>query len=151
MRPSGWWRPARRPEPRRWPCSPTSPSPDEVASLFEAAGRLGRVAALVNNAGIADQKLRVDQLTPERLLRMTAVNVVGPFLCAGEAVRRMSSLHGGLGGAIVNISSIAARLGRLGRVGRLRRHEGRHRHDDARAWPGRSAPRASGSTPCGRG
>jgi len=89
-------------------------APDEVASLFEAAGRLGRVAALVNNAGIADQKLRVDQLTPERLLRMTAVNVVGPFLCAGEAVRRMSSLHGGHGGVIVNISSIAARLGGSG-------------------------------------
>jgi NAD(P)-dependent dehydrogenase (short-subunit alcohol dehydrogenase family) len=85
--------------------------PDEVAALFEAAARLGRVAALVNNAGIADQKQRVDELSPERLRRMTAVNFVGPFLCAGEAVRRMSSLHGGQGGAIVNVSSIAARLG----------------------------------------
>jgi NAD(P)-dependent dehydrogenase (short-subunit alcohol dehydrogenase family) len=86
-------------------------SPDDVAALFRAADGLGRVAALVNNAGIADRQARVDQMSPERILRMTAVNVVGPFLCAGEAVRRMSSLHGGLGGAIVNVSSAAARLG----------------------------------------
>jgi NAD(P)-dependent dehydrogenase (short-subunit alcohol dehydrogenase family) len=89
-------------------------APDEVAALFERADRLGRVAALVNNAGIADEKCRVDELSVERLLRMTAVNVVGPFLCAGEAVRRMSSRHGGQGGAIVNVSSIAARLGGAG-------------------------------------
>lgn len=86
-------------------------SPDDVAHLFQAADRLGRVAALVNNAGIADRKQRVDEMSPERIVRMTAVNLVGPFLCAGEAVRRMSSLHGGAGGAIVNVSSIAARLG----------------------------------------
>ena len=86
-------------------------SADDVANLFQAADRLGRVAALVNNAGIADQKQRVDEMSPERIVRMTAVNLVGPFLCAGEAVRRMSSLHGGAGGAIVNVSSIAARLG----------------------------------------
>ncbi|MDQ1500882.1 MAG: hypothetical protein QOI86_4222, partial [Actinomycetota bacterium] len=61
-------------------------SPDDVAALFQAADRLGRVAALVNNAGIADHPLRVDELPPERILRMTAVNLVGPFLCAGEAV-----------------------------------------------------------------
>ncbi len=86
-------------------------SPDDVAALFQAADGLGRLTALVNNAGIADHQLRVDQMPPERIVRMTAVNVVGPFLCAGEAVRRMSSLHGGLGGAIVNVSSAAARLG----------------------------------------
>src|SRR2546421_8929 len=85
-------------------------SPDDVAALFRAADGLGRLGALVNNAGTADRQLRVDQMPPERILRMTAVNVAGPFLCAGEAVRRMSSLHGGEGGAIVNISSAAARL-----------------------------------------
>lgn len=86
-------------------------SADDVAALFQRADRLGRVAALVNNAGIADRKQRVDEFSPERIVRMAAVNVVGPFLCAGEAVRRMSSRHGGSGGAIVNVSSIAARLG----------------------------------------
>src|SRR5438094_223287 len=85
--------------------------PDDVAALFRAADGLGPLGALVNNAGIADHRLRVDQMPPERILRMTAVNVVGPFLCAGEAVRRMSSRHGGPGGAIVNVSSAAARLG----------------------------------------
>jgi NAD(P)-dependent dehydrogenase (short-subunit alcohol dehydrogenase family) len=86
-------------------------SPTDVTALFQAADGLGHLGALVNNAGIADRQLRVDQMPPERILRMTAVNVVGPFLCAGEAVRRMSSLHGGLGGVIVNVSSAAARLG----------------------------------------
>ena len=86
-------------------------APDDVAALFRAADGLGPLGALVNNAGIADHQLRVDQMPPERILRMTAVNVVGPFLCAGEAVRRMSSRHGGPGGAIVNVSSAAARLG----------------------------------------
>jgi NAD(P)-dependent dehydrogenase (short-subunit alcohol dehydrogenase family) len=86
-------------------------SPADVSALFVAADGLGRLGALVNNAGIAGDQLRVDQLGPERIMRMTAVNVVGPFLCAGEAVRRMSSLHGGLGGTIVNVSSAAARLG----------------------------------------
>jgi NAD(P)-dependent dehydrogenase (short-subunit alcohol dehydrogenase family) len=88
--------------------------PEAIAGLFRAADELGRLGALVNNAGIADRRIRVDELTPERLGRMTAVNVSGPFLCAGEAVRRMSSRHGGEGGAIVNISSAAARLGAPG-------------------------------------
>jgi NAD(P)-dependent dehydrogenase (short-subunit alcohol dehydrogenase family) len=86
-------------------------SPESVRALFEAADRLGRLAALVNNAGIAGEKQRVDEFSPERISRMAAVNIVGPFLCAGEAVRRMSSRHGGRGGAVVNVSSIAARLG----------------------------------------
>jgi len=83
-------------------------------SAPEAAKRLGRLGALVNNAGIAGDQLRVDQMGSDRILRMAAVNIVGPFLCAGEAVRRMSSLHGGQGGAIVNVSSAAARLGGSG-------------------------------------
>jgi len=87
---------------------------ESIAGLFRTADELGRLGALVNNAGIADRRIRVDELTPERLARMTAVNVAGPFLCAGEAVRRMSSRHGGEGGAIVNISSAAARLGAPG-------------------------------------
>lgn len=87
---------------------------EAIAALFRAADELGRLGVLVNNAGIADRRIRVDELTPERLQRMTAVNVSGPFLCAGEAVRRMSSRHGGEGGAIVNISSAAARLGAPG-------------------------------------
>jgi NAD(P)-dependent dehydrogenase (short-subunit alcohol dehydrogenase family) len=86
-------------------------SADDVAALFRAADDLGRLGALVNNAGVADRLMRVDEMPAERVLRMTAVNVVGPFLCAGEAVRRMSSRHGGQGGAIVNVSSAASRLG----------------------------------------
>ncbi|HVW33566.1 MAG TPA: SDR family oxidoreductase [Acidimicrobiia bacterium] len=85
--------------------------PEAVAALFQAADGLGRLAALVNNAGIADRQARVDEMPPGRITRMAAVNIVGPFLCAGEAVRRMSSRHGGAGGAIVNVSSAAARLG----------------------------------------
>src|SRR5581483_4435568 len=87
---------------------------EAVAGLFRAADELGRLGVLVNNAGIADRRIRVDELTPDRLQRMTAVNVGGPFLCAGEAVRRMSSRHGGGGGSIVNVSSAAARLGAPG-------------------------------------
>jgi NAD(P)-dependent dehydrogenase (short-subunit alcohol dehydrogenase family) len=83
----------------------------DVRGLFAAADRLGPLGALVNNAGIADRQLRVDEMSPQRIARMAAVNVVGPFLCAGEAVRRMSSRYGGTGGAIVNVSSAAARLG----------------------------------------
>jgi NAD(P)-dependent dehydrogenase (short-subunit alcohol dehydrogenase family) len=86
-------------------------TPDDVAALFRAADELGPLGALVNNAGVADRQLRVDEMPPERIVRMATINVVGPFLCAGEALRRMSSLHGGAGGAIVNVSSAAARLG----------------------------------------
>jgi NAD(P)-dependent dehydrogenase (short-subunit alcohol dehydrogenase family) len=86
----------------------------DVAGLFRAADSMGPLGALVNNAGIADRKARVDEMTIKRLQRMTAVNVIGPFLCAGEAVRRMSHRHGGAGGAIVNVSSAAARLGGSG-------------------------------------
>jgi NAD(P)-dependent dehydrogenase (short-subunit alcohol dehydrogenase family) len=89
-------------------------SSDAVAAFFAAADRLGPLRALVNNAGIVDQRSRVDEMTAQRLHRMFTVNAVGPFLCAGEAVRRMSTRYGGTGGSIVNVSSAATRIGSPG-------------------------------------
>ena len=84
----------------------------DVVRLFEEVDRqLGNLTALVNNAGILDRRARVEDLTAERINRILAVNVTGCFLCAREAIRRMSTRHGGAGGAIVNVSSAAARLG----------------------------------------
>lgn len=87
---------------------------DVVRMFHEADSRLGRLTALVNNAGIVEPQTRLEIMTAERISRMFAVNVVGSMLCAREAVRRMSTRHGGSGGAIVNVSSIAARLGSPG-------------------------------------
>ncbi|MBC9906593.1 SDR family oxidoreductase [Achromobacter xylosoxidans] len=85
---------------------------DQVLRMYgELDRQLGRIDALVNNAGILEQQMRVDQMSAERLLRVLSTNVIGAFLCAREAVRRMSTRHGGQGGAIVNVSSAAARLG----------------------------------------
>jgi NAD(P)-dependent dehydrogenase (short-subunit alcohol dehydrogenase family) len=89
-------------------------TPEAVTRLFDAAAGLGSVTALVNNAGIVDRRARVDELNAERLERMFRVNLVGPFLCAGEAVRRMSTARGGPGGVIVNVSSVASRIGSPG-------------------------------------
>ncbi|WP_375456962.1 SDR family oxidoreductase [uncultured Methylobacterium sp.] len=86
----------------------------DVVALFAAADRLGTVTALVNNAGVVDLPAPVSEMSAARLRRMMATNVVGSFLCAREAVRRMSTRTGGRGGAIVNLSSIAARLGGAG-------------------------------------
>jgi len=87
----------------------------DVVRLFETVDReLGRVTALVNNAGIVDRGMRVAEMTAARIERMFAVNVTGSFLCAREAVQRMSTRLGGRGGAIVNVSSIASRLGGSG-------------------------------------
>lgn len=83
----------------------------DIPALFKAADGLGTLGGLVNNAGVVDHAARVDEMTFARLHRMMTTNVVGSFLCAGEAVRRMSTRHGGQGGVIVNISSVAARLG----------------------------------------
>jgi NAD(P)-dependent dehydrogenase (short-subunit alcohol dehydrogenase family) len=84
----------------------------DVVRLFERVdAALGLVTALVNNAGILETQTRVEHMDSARLHRVLAVNVVGSFLCAREAVRRMSNRHGGPGGAIVNVSSAASRLG----------------------------------------
>ena len=74
----------------------------------------GRISALVNNVGILEQQMRVDQMDAERLQRIFATNVIASFVCAREAVLRMSTKYGGTGGAIVNVSSGAARLGSPG-------------------------------------
>lgn len=88
----------------------------QVTTLFERVDREvvpahGPLRGLVNNAGIVDVAIRVDEMDVPRLQRMFAVNVFGSFLCAREAIRRMSTRHGGRGGAIVNLTSAAARIG----------------------------------------
>ncbi len=87
----------------------------DVTRLFGLVDeRLGQLGGLVNNAGTVDRKARVEEMTAERIERMLAVNVLGPFLCAREAVKRMSTRNGGTGGVIVNVSSAASRLGSPG-------------------------------------
>jgi NAD(P)-dependent dehydrogenase (short-subunit alcohol dehydrogenase family) len=90
-------------------------SENDVVRLFATVDReLGPVTALVNNAGTLETQMRVETMDAARLHRVFATNVIGSFLCAREAVRRMSTRHGGAGGAIVNISSGASRLGSPG-------------------------------------
>jgi NAD(P)-dependent dehydrogenase (short-subunit alcohol dehydrogenase family) len=87
----------------------------DILRLFETAERdLGPITALVNNAGITEGLCRVEAVTAKQLERLFRVNVTGAILCAREAVRRMSTKHGGAGGAIVNISSLASRIGGAG-------------------------------------
>lgn len=87
----------------------------DVLSVFDIVDHTyGPLDALVNNAGVVDVKARVDEIGLDRLERMFRVNTIGTILCAREAVRRMSTRHGGRGGAIVNVSSIAAVLGGVG-------------------------------------
>jgi NAD(P)-dependent dehydrogenase (short-subunit alcohol dehydrogenase family) len=87
----------------------------QVLTMFEKVdAKLGRLTALVNNAGVVDQTSRVDAMSMARFRRMFEINVYGSFVCAREAVRRMSTRHGGTGGTIVNLSSVAARLGAPG-------------------------------------
>lgn len=84
----------------------------QVLAMFATIdAQLGRITALVNNAGVVDTTQRVDEMSVARLRRMFDINVIGSFICAREAVRRMSTRHGGAGGAIVNVSSAASRLG----------------------------------------
>ncbi|SJM31588.1 SDR family oxidoreductase [Mesorhizobium delmotii] len=84
----------------------------DIQAMFERIDHaFGPLDALVNNAGVVDQRARVDEMSGARLERMMRINVIGAMLCACEAVKRMSTSHGGKGGAIVNVSSIAARIG----------------------------------------
>jgi len=83
----------------------------DILELFKAADRFGTLGALINNAGIVGPTTRVDQMSAERIERLMAVNVTGSILCAREAVKRMSTRHGGQGGVIINLSSVAAKLG----------------------------------------
>lgn len=88
---------------------------DEVLRLFAAVDTMpGRLTALVNNAGILERQMRVEEMDADRINRILTTNVTSYFLCAREAVRRMSTKHGGQGGAIVNVSSVAARTGSPG-------------------------------------
>ena len=87
----------------------------QVLAMFEKVdAKLGRLTALVNNAGVVDTTQRVDEQSLARWRRMFEINVFGTMLCARAAVRRMSTRHGGTGGAIVNVSSVAATLGAAG-------------------------------------
>jgi NAD(P)-dependent dehydrogenase (short-subunit alcohol dehydrogenase family) len=86
----------------------------DILALFKAADALGPLGALVNSAGVVDVTARVDEMSAARIQRMMNINVIGSMLCAREAVRRMSTKHGGKGGAIVNVSSVAATLGAPG-------------------------------------
>ena len=87
----------------------------QILELFKTVDReLGRLSVLVNNVGILEPQMRVDQMDAARLKRILNVNVVSTFLCSREAILRMSTRHGGAGGAIVNVSSAAARLGSAG-------------------------------------
>ena len=86
----------------------------DVVRMFDEAAKMGPVAALVNNAGILERQTRLDDMEAARFERVFATNITGAFLCAREAVRRMSTRHGGNGGVIVNVSSMAARLGSPG-------------------------------------
>lgn len=87
----------------------------DVQRLFrEVDAACGPLSALVNNAGVLETQMRVEDMDAARIQRVFATNVTGSFLCAREAVRRMSTRHGGRGGAIVNVSSRAARLGSPG-------------------------------------
>ena len=87
----------------------------QVLAMFDRVdAKLGPLSSLVNNAGIVDVACRVDAMAVERLQRMFTTNIVGSFVCAREAVKRMSTRYGGAGGTIVNVSSAAARIGSPG-------------------------------------
>ncbi len=85
---------------------------EDIVELFAKVDReFGPLMTLVNNAGIVAVRSRVEEMDADRVRQVFAVNVVGAFICAREAIRRMSIRRGGLGGAIVNVSSVASRIG----------------------------------------
>jgi NAD(P)-dependent dehydrogenase (short-subunit alcohol dehydrogenase family) len=87
----------------------------QVLAMFDkVTAKLGQLTGLVNNAGVVDMTARLDEMSVARWRRMLDINVIGSLLCAREAVRRMSTQHGGAGGSIVNMSSAASRLGAPG-------------------------------------
>ena len=86
----------------------------DILALFAAADKLGPLKVLVNNAGVMDLQNRLDEMSTERIRRLIDINIFGSILCAREAVRRMSTKHGGTGGIIVNMSSAAAYHGAPG-------------------------------------
>lgn len=89
--------------------------PDDIERLFSTVDtELGRLGGLVNNVGVLEKQCRVDEMDADRLHRIMSTNVIGYFVCARHAVRRMSTAHGGVGGAIVNVSSAASRVGSPG-------------------------------------
>ncbi|MBD2703226.1 SDR family oxidoreductase [Spirosoma sp. BT702] len=86
----------------------------DVVTLFKDIDQHGPLQALVNNVGVLETQTRVEDITAERLQRIFTTNIISCFLCTREAIRRMSTRHGGFGGAIVNVSSVAARTGSPG-------------------------------------
>jgi NAD(P)-dependent dehydrogenase (short-subunit alcohol dehydrogenase family) len=86
----------------------------EVIDLFKAVDDFGQLYGLVNNVGVLETQMRVEDMTVERVQRVISKNIVSCFLCTKEAIKRMSAKHGGKGGSIVNISSVAARTGSPG-------------------------------------
>ena len=84
---------------------------DASVAAIRAAGGGRRIDLLVNNAGVLERQMRLDEMDVRRWTRVLTTNVIGSFVCAREAVRRMSTRHGGHGGAIVNVSSMAAVIG----------------------------------------
>ena len=120
----------------------------DVERLFAAIDeRFGRLDALVNNAGVLEAQTRLENIDAARLHRVFATNVTGSFLCAREAVKRLSTRHGGRGGSIVNVSDGLA-AGIAQRIHRLCRRQGRHRQHDHRSGQ-EVAAEVSGSTRCG--
>ena len=86
----------------------------DVLAIFKAADSLGTLSVLINNAGVVDAVARVEEMSVARLERMMTINIIGTIIPSREAVKRMSTKHGGKGGAIVNLSSAAAKLGSPG-------------------------------------
>ena len=118
----------------------------DVVRLFqEADAALGPVTSLVNNAGILEHQARVEAMDEGRLARVFAANVFGSFLCAREAVRRMSTRHGGAGGSIVNVSSAASASGPRTNTSTMRRRRVRSIRSPW-ALPGRWRRKGYGST-----